>query len=61
MLRTFRKAIKFIAPSTYLMSARITFAHDGHGLQGSHWHATDLWGFVVIGVVLAVAIWQGRK
>jgi len=61
MLRTFRKAIKFIAPGAYLMSASITFAHDGHGLQGSHWHATDLWGFVVIGVVLAVAIWQGRK
>ncbi len=61
MLRTFRKAIKFIAPSAYLMSASITSAHDGHGLQGSHWHATDLWGFVAIGVVLAVAIWQGRK
>jgi len=38
-----------------------TFAHEGHGLQGSHWHATDLWGFVAIGVVLAIAIWHGRK
>jgi hypothetical protein len=38
-----------------------TWAHDGHSLQGSHWHATDLWGFVAMGLVLALAIWQGRK
>jgi len=38
-----------------------TWAHDGHSPQGSHWHATDLWGFVAMGVVLAVAVWHGRK
>ena len=61
MLRTFPKAIKFIATGALLTSTNASFAHDGHGLHGSHWHATDLWGFVAIGLVLAVAIWQGRK
>ena len=41
--------------------AGVAHAHDGHGLLGSHWHATDLWGFVAMGVVLAVAVWHGRK
>ena len=35
-------------------------AHDGHGLQGSHWHASDAWGFAVLGVVLALALWSHR-
>jgi len=35
-------------------------AHDGHGLGGSHWHATDTLGFV--GVVLAIGLvwWFSR-
>jgi len=56
-----KTAIKFIAATAAMAGASATFAHEGHGLQGSHWHATDLWGFVAIGLVLALAIWQGRK
>ncbi|MDO8458108.1 MAG: hypothetical protein Q7T07_14495 [Burkholderiaceae bacterium] len=49
--------------ATYAMSTRanIAFAHDGHGLAGTHWHATDVWGFVVVGGLAAVAIWVSRK
>ena len=36
-------------------------AHDGHGLAGPHWHATDPWGFVVLAAVAAAAIWWRRK
>ncbi|HEV7912865.1 MAG TPA: hypothetical protein VGP22_03810 [Albitalea sp.] len=36
-------------------------AHDGHGLAGTHWHATDVWGFVALGAAAAVAFWAGRK
>ena len=36
-------------------------AHDGHGLAGTHWHATDLWGFVALGVVAAAVAWHRRK
>ena len=61
MLRTHSKTIKFIAICALTTGVSSAFAHEGHGLQGSHWHATDLWGFVAIGVVLAIAIWHGRK
>jgi len=36
-------------------------AHDGHGLEGPHWHATDLWGFVALAVVAAAALWWQRR
>ena len=37
------------------------WAHDGHGLFGSHWHATDVSGFIVV-IVLAIAAWAiGRR
>jgi hypothetical protein len=36
-------------------------AHDGHGPQGTHWHATDTWGFVALAVVAAAALWFGRR
>ena len=32
-------------------------AHEGHGLFGSHWHATDVLGFVGVVVAIAVALW----
>jgi len=37
------------------------FAHEGHGLVGSHWHATDVLGFVGAAAVVAVAIWLSKK
>ena len=36
-------------------------AHEGHGLEGSHWHATDVWGFVALGALVAAALWFSRK
>jgi hypothetical protein len=38
-------------------------AHAGHGLLGTHWHATDTVGFLALGaVVVGVGIWlSGRK
>lgn len=37
------------------------FAHEGHGLFGSHWHATDVVGFVAAGGVVALLVWfSGR-
>ena len=29
-------------------------------MQGLHWHATDTWGFVVVGALMAIAIWFSR-
>ena len=41
--------------------AGVAHAHDGHGLLGSHWHATDVLGFVGVGAELVAAVWWGRK
>ena len=35
-------------------------AHEGHGLPGAHWHATDAWGFVALVSAVAVALWLSR-
>ena len=37
-----------------------TQAHDGHGPEGAHWHATDLWGFLLVGVVAAAVLYARR-
>ena len=41
----------------------LAFAHEGHGIEGaSHYHATDVWGFVTIAVAAAVVWWfTGRN
>jgi hypothetical protein len=41
--------------------AQNTFAHDGHGLASSHWHATDALGFVVAAALIAAAFYFGQK
>jgi Co/Zn/Cd efflux system component len=45
---------KFTAAAAFCAPA---FAHDGHGLFGSHWHASDTLGFVGVVVAIAVALW----
>jgi hypothetical protein len=45
-----------------VLATPLTWAHDGHGLDGfSHWHSTDAWGFVVMGVLGAAMWFGGRK
>jgi len=46
-----------------LAAASLTaHAHEGHGLAGAHWHATDVFGFLaLLAVAGAVAWWRGRK
>ena len=36
-------------------------AHEGHGLFGSHWHATDALGFVGVAALIGLALWMSRK
>jgi hypothetical protein len=48
--------------ATLLIAANTlnALAHDGHGLQGAHWHSTDAWGFVVLGALALAAWYIGR-
>ena len=33
-------------------------AHEGHGIEGaSHYHATDVWGFVALACAAAIVWW----
>ena len=36
-------------------------AHEGHGLAGAHWHASDTLGFVLVVVLAAAAVWISRR
>ncbi len=54
-------AIVLIATYAIFTRASIAFAHEGHGLAGSHWHSTDVLGFVAVGCLAAVAIWLSGR
>ena len=54
-------ATQLIAPGACLAWASAAFAHEGHGLKGIHWHATDAWGFVAVAGMSAVAVWLSKK
>ncbi len=51
---------KLIAACAISTLANGAFAHQGHGVSGLHGHATDAWGFVVLGAMVALAIWLSR-
>ena len=44
-----------------LWLSSLALAHEGHGLGAVHWHATDTLGFVVLGVIVAAALWAARR
>jgi hypothetical protein len=57
MQKITRTAIIFIAIQAINTLASTVFAHDGHAQSGFHWHATDVWGFVVLAALVAAAVW----
>ena len=60
MRNLFLNATTLIAAYAISTGASTAFAHNGHGLTGSHAHATDVWGFVVAGCLAAVALSLSR-
>jgi len=56
-----KNAIKIIAVYAIPTWATAVFAHEVHAMAGTHWHATDVWGFVAMAGLLAVAIWLSRR
>ncbi len=44
-----------------LLAPGLARAHGGHGLPGTHWHASDAWGFVALAAAIGVAVWLSRK
>lgn len=54
------KSQALLAVATAL-AALPAFAHDGHGLVASHWHASDTLGFVAVGGLIGLAVWLLKK
>jgi hypothetical protein len=51
---------RILSFGTLLLAAQATLAHDGHGLAGAHWHATDTVGLLLVGGLAALAVWFSR-
>lgn len=44
------------------LAAGSAAAHEGHGFANPHWHASDLFGLLLVAAVAAgVWWWRGRK
>ena len=56
-----QSATHLIACCACLSWSTSAFSHDGDGLLGMHWHATDTLGFVAAVAMAAVAIWLSRN
>ena len=52
--------LKTVALSAMAALSTTVFAHDGHGLSGSHWHNTDAWGFVALALAIGAALWMSK-
>jgi hypothetical protein len=46
---------------TLVGTSTIAWAHDGHGLDGSHWHASDAFGLALVAAVVALWLFSRRK
>ena len=51
--------LKTAAALTALGASAATWAHEGHGMDGRHWHATDIWG--LLAVAAAAALYYHRR
>lgn len=51
---------KLLAAAPLIAATSLAAAHDGHGMDLSHWHATDAWGFVLLGAIAALYFWFRR-
>ena len=43
------------------LATTLALPHDGHGMGATHWHASDTFGFLLLGAVVAAALWASRR
>ncbi|MCW5666852.1 MAG: hypothetical protein KIT35_23710 [Piscinibacter sp.] len=54
--------LRFAAVLPAVLAPALAAAHEGHGLANPHWHASDLFGLLlVVAVAAGVLWWRGRK
>ncbi|HYJ99608.1 MAG TPA: hypothetical protein VEX14_16220 [Burkholderiaceae bacterium] len=44
-----------------LAASPLALAHEGHGMDAFHWHATDTLGFIVLAVAAGLVLWAIRR
>ena len=53
---------RILLPDIALATGPAAWAHSGHGLgDGTHWHATDAWGWALGLAVVAATLWLSRR
>jgi hypothetical protein len=51
-----------LAPVLLSVLSGAALAHEGHGFSGTHWHAGDLLGLLVLALAAgAGALWWSRR
>jgi hypothetical protein len=51
---------KLLLAAALTQAASLAAAHEGHGMDFAHWHATEVWGFLAMGVAVALVLWLRR-
>ena len=51
---------KLLAATALALATGLAAAHSGHALADPHWHASDLFGPLML-VAVAAAVWCARK
>jgi len=46
--------LRKLAVLTALAANATAWAHEGHGMEGGHWHATDVWGLLAVAAAVAL-------
>jgi hypothetical protein len=49
-----------LIPLFLFVVSSMAVAHEGHGFSGAHWHASDLFGPLMLAAG-AAAVWWARK
>ena len=52
--------MKLIAIQAIITPATSIYAHDVRSLTSSHWHASDVFGFVILAAAIGLTLWFGR-
>ena len=55
------KTLLAVAATAATLATTVAEAHSGHAQDAVHWHATDVWGFVMVGAAVALALWLRRE
>ena len=48
------RCLRKLATLAALAANATAWAHEGHGMEGSHWHATDVWGLLALAAAVAL-------